>query len=464
MAKLPTLTKAFLGERIEANSSETARPSTTGPDGVSELPPMSSSTAYAGIGEGVKQSAPTTASGEPLNKMQATSALLVGGIVGGLLQTGALGNSEASQEVVKAAGQRILENSDLSTNTASSVVAAAGGDKNAQVDLGIKAVNALSNNAISEDTGRMVVGALEGDKAAQQKLILKTVNALSNDSPLAPTIKAVGELGQKAIDSIFPQGSALRNLASDFLGKEVKKLSNDAPVDNPPPRIISSTGVSRLQKIRQRKDPLFSFDWKVELPNIGNTGANVSGDIFNFYVEEVSITLPTFQANEFFRNGSRKKFPGFYDVGTITLSFYEDREMTTSAYLNHWHSKIHNRKSAYYNLPSTYKKTFYVYCFDAKGKNVGLFKVLDAWPTTAGSYSLQSSSTDRVILQVEFSTDGILFQRVQNGVPVSNAIPVASAVKESANYSGPINAMLQAVGLNSTISGPISKVANSFLS
>lgn len=463
MAKLPTLVKAFLGEKIEANSKESTQPTITGPDGVSDVPAVSSGTSFEGIGQGVKQSSSVTSSGEPLTKMQATGALVVGGIAGGLLQSGALGNSEKTQETIKAAGQQVLENAGLSSRTANDVLAAASGNKNAQQDLGVQAVSVLTNGAVSEDFGRTVVGALEGDKAAQQKLILKTVNALSNDSPAAPVIKAAGELGQKALDSILPQGSPLRNLASDFLGREAKKLSNNAPSDNPPPRIIASTGESRLQKIRQRRDPLLTFDWKVELPNIGDAKINVTPSLLNFYVEEVSISLPYFQSTDVFRAGTRKHYPSFSDVGSITLTFYEDNQMSSTAYINHWHSLIKHRQSNHYNLPSVYKKTFYVYCYDAKGNNVGLFKVTDAWPMQPGSYSLQSSASDRVTLSVEFATDGILFQRVENGAPVATAAPLSTVIKNKTDFSGPITSMLKAVGLNSTAAGAVSKVANSFL-
>ncbi len=461
MSKLPTLVKAFLGEKIRVDSNENAQPTITGADGISDVPPVSSTAAFEGVGGSVNQRSGTTSSGDPVSGVQAVGAVTVGAAAGGLMQSGALGDSDSTKETIKAVGQEILQNYGISSRTANDIVEAASGNKNAQVDLGIQAVSALSKGFITEDAGRTVVGALEGDKAAQQKLVLKAVDVLSNNPTAAPVIKAAGELGQKAIDTILPRGSPLRGVVSDFLGKEYNKLANNAPLDNAPPRIAASTGVSRLQKLRQRRDPLLNFDWKVELPDIGNAGVNVTGDTFNFYAEEVTIALPYYQSNDVFRCGSRKNYPGFSDVGSITVTLYEDNQMTASAYLNHWHSLIQNKAGAYYNLPSVYKKTFYVYCYDVKGNTVGLFKVTDAWPLQRGNYSLQSSSSDRVILSAEFATDGIFFQRVENGAPVEQAVPVSSLAK--ADYSGKISSMLQSVGLSSKIAGPVSKVANSFI-
>lgn len=490
MAKLPSLVKAYLGEKIVAESTQSAQPAPTNPaenntvgpsnvgakgaegnvarssrinvDGTTDVAPVSSGAEFAGIGEGVQRTSSATSDGSKLSGVQATGSILVGAAGVGLAQSGALGDSDDTKETIKAVGQKILEDSGVSSRTANNVLEAAMGNKNAQVELGVQAVSGLTGGFISEQTGVTIANALDGDKASQRQLILKTVNALSNDSPAAPVIKAVGKLGQSVLDSILPRGNPLRAMASDFIGKEGSKLLNKAPSNDPGPVISTPISMSRLQKIRQRNDPLFNFDWKVELPSIGDASINVGADLLNFYVEEVSINLPNFQTEDVFRCGTRKMYPSFSDVGTISLTFYEDNEMSASAYLTHWHSLVQNKAQLYYNLPSVYKKTFYVYCYDVKGNTVGLFKVTDAWPTSRGSYSLQSSSSDRVIISVELATDGIFFQRVQGGTPISISQPVAAG-KQKTDYSGPMSSMLQAVGIPSLFAAPISKVAGSFI-
>lgn len=462
MAKLASLTKAYgdIKDTIEASSKDgasspasttnkiqTSTYSVSGSSGsYGDFDPslsVENSSQYQGVGEGITQKGTTTNDGSDLTGAQAGTALVVGGLAAVLNKSGAL-SSPDGQETIKAAGQAVLENAGLSSATASSVLAAAAGDKNAKLDVGLKAANVLSGGLITEKLGNTVTGALQGDKNAQRALVLDAVNVLSNkDSPTAPAVTVVKDAVKSTVDEVFPVGSPLRNLASELGGLfGGNKASNNAPGDAPPV-ITNSSGISRLQKARQRKDPLLSFDWMATVPDIGCPNITVDQSLFvSFYIEEANVTLPYFQNTDVFRCGTRKNYPGFSDTGTLSLVFYEDREMNATTYIEYWKSKIQNRETGRYKVPKKYKQDIEIVCYDARGIIAGKFVAKGCWPAQSGNFQLQSSASDRITRSADFNTDGVFFTRYINGSPINNAVDKSQAV----NQSGPLVKMLQAAG------------------
>ncbi len=457
--KIPSLEKVFGRDKIEASSKDGASASAptsnkietstypvsqTSSTAYGDFDPANSienSSEYQGVGDGVSQKGTTTNDGSPLTGAQAGTALGVGVTAVILRKTGALGGSADTQETINAAGQGVLENAGLSSATANSVLAAAAGDKSAKLDVGAKAANVLTNGAVSEKLVLTADAALKGDRNAQRTLVLDAVNVLTNEaSPLAPAVTAVKSAARSAIDDVFPVGSPLRNLASS-VGNLINKgtSKNEAPTDSPP-IVVSSAGISRLQKARERRDPMFSFDWQAQLPNIKCPNITVSGDTFNFYVEEATVGMPNFQNTDVFREGTRKNFPSFSDSGTLSLVFYEDSDLNATTYIEYWRSIIQNKQTRRYSLPSIYKQKIQLNACDATGKVAGQFEAVGCWPLTTNQISLQSSSSERVIRNVEFSVDSVLYTKYSNGVAVTNS---TTPVKGS----GTLTDMLKNAGL-----------------
>lgn len=375
---------------------------------------------------------PTVSISSPTQLVQKATSLsvvnsaIVGGSVAVLKSTGALKNPDVN-EVVTASSTKIL--GDLGVSGASTVIAAATGSKSAKEELGLQVAGSVLNNSVSTDTLRRGVAAANGDRNAQKQLALGAINSIVDTSALK----------NKAIDTILPQGSPFRSTVFDaytaFKSPHKKSSQPASTIVNANARLSQN---SRLLMARQRKDPLYSFDWVVELPDLPGVNLTVNKSTFNFYAEETSLALPFFSPQATFRNGTQTYYPGFSDVGTISIVFYEDKDMNTSRYLDYWHSLIQDADGNY-ALPNTYKKEFYVSCFDCKGNRVGVFTIQGAWPAQRGNYGLQSSSTERVTVNCEFSIDGLLFQRDAAVIPEEPASSLVQTPTTANKITSAIN-------------------------
>lgn len=218
---------------------------------------------------------------------------------------------------------------------------------------------------------------------------------------------AVLKLGLAGIDKAF--GSNLTGVAN--LGKDLFDLfDSSSDVIVTPPKIHSW---SSLRHIRQRGDPLLSFDWRVLLPTaytpeVAAEAWAVSNRIVNFYVEDVNITPRSINPEQVFRRGTYVNYPGWMDTGSLSLTFYEDNRMLVTRYLENWQRAIRGDNGLYGN-PKDYKHDIAVYCLDTNFGVAGNFIAKRCWPTSRQGIALQSATSDPVKLTVDFATDGVIF-------------------------------------------------------
>lgn len=148
-------------------------------------------------------------------------------------------------------------------------------------------------------------------------------------------------------------------------------------------------------RIYQRMDPLFTFDFSAELPGLDD-----------IYVEDVTLPIDKIESTSNFVAGTTVNYAGNYSIGPITMKFYEDRKHLVLRYLWTWRKSIHDDQGNF-NPALAYKRRMIVKTKDAKGMPIATFIFTGCFPTDIDSIPLSSSSNDRIVMGATFSTDGL---------------------------------------------------------
>lgn len=250
-------------------------------------------------------------------------------------------------------------------------------------------------------------------------------------------IDSMVNLGTKAIDGML--GTSFNELYHDLIP------GRDADNTEPPPLGLGKPSPnSVLAKMRMRADPQFSFNWRCYLPTIpGENGASSFDEsilsVFNYYVEDVSISLPFFSSQDYFRNGTRVYYPTYSDTGTINITFYEDGFMNVTRYLEAWKNLIQNRVTGLYNYPSIYKKEIRVEPLSNIGVPGGTFLVKGAFPTQSQPVSFGANSSEVIKVSQEFSVNRILFIPNKSDELRSSVRDTVQAVDTTDSNNNPIS-------------------------
>lgn len=280
-------------------------------------------------------------------------------------------------------------------------------------------------------------------------------------------------LGLGLLDKLT--GQNLTGIYDLFANKDLVDILN-APTE---PKVVpigtALTFDSKITKMRKRGDPLFGFEWAIALPDdVVQAFLNAHGftvdEMINFYVEDVNIGLQTINSEATYRAGSQVYYPGFIDVGSISLTFYEDNRMYASKFGNFWHNLVRN-PNGLYNPPSAYKRDIHVWCTDAAGQTAGHFVARACWPTTRQPFALQSASSDTVKLTIDFATDGVYLLDDWHGQTSAVADPSRGLKPVVQDNEGNgffnlktqnplLNMMIEKAGINQKLNG----VANKFAS
>lgn len=229
----------------------------------------------------------------------------------------------------------------------------------------------------------------------------------------ATDLSNIAKYGKKATDSILNLGTKgidralgtntngiLRQLVPDLLPSNTEPASGGLGSANPN---------SIAARMELRGDPLMSFHWFAQLPELPNLqGFDTS--LFSDFVEEARITLPFFESEPVFRNGTFIYYPKFSNAGSLTLTFYENVGLAATTYIQAWLELIQNRETGFYNKPSIYKKPIILTPLDPANIPCGTFYVDGAWPTQLTGHDLISSNSDYVKLSCEFAVNRIYFE------------------------------------------------------
>lgn len=171
---------------------------------------------------------------------------------------------------------------------------------------------------------------------------------------------------------------------------------------------------SWMARAQSRPDPLLNIDWDIEMPD-GFDSANV---------EEIQASMEDFGVSSgVFRAGTRQYYAETEDIGALSITFYEDRLMTSSQYCKAWRDRIRNPDGTR-NYPSKYKRIIRVWPMDVKGNRLAEFKYVGCWPSKIPAISFGGTNTQRITLQVDFSVDACVMTMMagsQNGAGTNPA-------------------------------------------
>jgi hypothetical protein len=209
--------------------------------------------------------------------------------------------------------------------------------------------------------------------------------------------------------------------------------------------VMPGDGLSGAQA---RPDPMLSFTWYAQLPNItpgsaqstaGASSTSILQNIANsvtstlssamggaisvsnsaqlpwFYVEEASLPFRTFETISIFREGRDRKYPSKYNVDNLRLSIYADSQNNAFQYLQAWNNAIITPFAAPYaasmgggwGRPSDYKYPIYIYLLDVTNSVLAIVEYTECFPLSIDNYTMDSGSSTRVINHVNFSVGDV---------------------------------------------------------
>lgn len=162
-----------------------------------------------------------------------------------------------------------------------------------------------------------------------------------------------------------------------------------------------------------RPDPLFQIDWVPSMP-LGLPAE---------YVEDVEWSHPRINPSApIFRNGSFIYTVENVETSPISITFYEDRLLTTQAWLYAWRSLQYSPDSLTFGYPSDFKLPIRIMLTDATGVACGQVAFIGCFPTNFPQVTFASEGSERVRLPVEFSVDKILFESYGAQLPGGGAL------------------------------------------
>ncbi|MGE8452058.1 MAG: hypothetical protein ACN6OP_15825, partial [Pseudomonadales bacterium] len=131
-----------------------------------------------------------------------------------------------------------------------------------------------------------------------------------------------------------------------------------------------------LAGIMARADPMHSFNWFCDLPQVNAGGFAAS--LPWYYVEEATIPFRQFEMREVYREGRYKHYPGKYTVDSLRLAVYLDSDNKSLNYWQTWQNAIlrpFNKSTATslgggYMPPSQFKKDIIFYLLDVRRQQV----------------------------------------------------------------------------------------------
>jgi len=202
---------------------------------------------------------------------------------------------------------------------------------------------------------------------------------------------------------------------SDLLGGLAKTfgLSSGSALSGPGKGGAAQPGNS-LAGAMARTDPMLSHLWYALMPDISPIGgAPVS--LPWYYVEEATVPFRNFEVKSRFYQGRHQHYPGGYSLDGLTIHIYGDTSNIGLNYLSAWNGALVQNISAAdsalkgggFGRSANYKKPINIYLLGPDKRTLFQLNYIECWPTNISSYSLDSSSSTRIIHVVNFSVGDV---------------------------------------------------------
>lgn len=152
-----------------------------------------------------------------------------------------------------------------------------------------------------------------------------------------------------------------------------------------------------LKFLLSRPDPALNFRWVTDLIPFGLPPS---------YLESIDLPFSSVDIKEgVYAGSSFNYFPGFHNISSVNMGFYEDDCSTTMQWLYKWKGKIKDLGTGIYNLPEAYKRPINLILIDAKGNDHLQVTLQGIWPAATANYSLSYTESGRIVVNQTFSVD-----------------------------------------------------------
>ena len=152
---------------------------------------------------------------------------------------------------------------------------------------------------------------------------------------------------------------------------------------------------SWLQKMLNRPDPLVSFSWDCDLPEVG--GCTLGSE----YVEAFTPTFANINVDNYFRAGVSYARPGnSRNHDSIRLLFYADANNNALNYLRTWQMTM-QAEDGYWNVSSAYRKTISFYAKDGNNGDIFGLHYKDSFLSSIGEPQFDAQSS-RIVYEATF--------------------------------------------------------------
>ena len=194
-----------------------------------------------------------------------------------------------------------------------------------------------------------------------------------------------------------------------------------------------------LDQFANTRDPFMNFRWVAYQMPFG---------LDPRYVEKVSIPWSRFESIPIYNQGANSYYSSVKDIDAITVTFYEDVDLTITKMLLKWRELM--EKDGYYALPIDYKKDL-VFHLLSNNSNTAMIEMTaqGAWPSAIDNMELAYDSSDRIIISVTFTIDKMVVKSLNAEPPRNNHV---SSFSNNDDPTGSVRAMLDLLATNSNSS------------
>lgn len=164
-------------------------------------------------------------------------------------------------------------------------------------------------------------------------------------------------------------------------------------------------------------DQNFIYDLELPMPKwrwvskiIGPQGGIPGVDFDALLIE--SITLPNGEVlspSPSFGGGRTTFYPDFPEVSSISVNFYETETGAANLALGNWQEAVKSREG-WFGLPAKYKCRLLtnLFGYSSNRQAVMAYSGEGIWPSDGGTFDLNYTEDERLIISVTLSCDRIL--------------------------------------------------------
>lgn len=154
---------------------------------------------------------------------------------------------------------------------------------------------------------------------------------------------------------------------------------------------------------RKTSSPMFEYLWRVEMPNLSNTGTDMD---VNIRVTSVDAPMQQFETKKHAINSTFFHSASHREVGNVTVKIDEFEDHYTMKYLEDWMNSI-RLPNGLYNSPANYKKN--IKLIKVSNTNLDLHYTLfeGCFPTSIAPINYNYEATGIVSYHVTFAVTDV---------------------------------------------------------